>query len=426
MLALFLQGDRFTAEEKRKDFEYYDPITTGDSTLSAVVQSIVAAEVGYHEGRLRLLPPGPVRRPRQPARQHRRRAARRLHRWGVVARWSTGSAACATTAAGCASTPACPTAGDPDLPDHLARHPGAGDAHAIGCRLDVEAGRAAGAGRGARHELRRRRRDGARSSSPSTAHGAADRPGTLGNRPQTGGTRADGSRITPGVPDPMPAEGPEELPRARGGRRPVPRAQRSAVPTDAATPRRPPPCRRPRRRPRRTRARPDAPRSRRTRPSRRPGAPRGLNSKTSRVIRRRPEHLEAVGRGQPDGLGAEPAVAALGADEHPQVAGQRVEVDLVEHHLAHEGPLAASSMARSRRSGWSLRVAYQSRRRSSSGWGRSRLGRRLDAAGQPPHLGVGQDLRHHLDVAVAERAQGDQAPGDRRLRREVGDAAPGH
>ncbi len=47
VLALFLQGDRFTMEEKRKDFEYYDPITTGDSTLSAVVQSVIAAEVGY-------------------------------------------------------------------------------------------------------------------------------------------------------------------------------------------------------------------------------------------------------------------------------------------------------------------------------------------------------------------------------------------
>jgi len=49
VLALFLQGDRFTAEEKKADFEYYDPITTGDSTLSAVVQSVMAAEVGYHE-----------------------------------------------------------------------------------------------------------------------------------------------------------------------------------------------------------------------------------------------------------------------------------------------------------------------------------------------------------------------------------------
>ncbi|WP_083542163.1 glycoside hydrolase family 65 protein [Kribbia dieselivorans] len=49
VLALFLQGDSFTAEEKRRNFEYYDPITTGDSSLSAVVQSIIAAEVGYHE-----------------------------------------------------------------------------------------------------------------------------------------------------------------------------------------------------------------------------------------------------------------------------------------------------------------------------------------------------------------------------------------
>lgn len=49
VLATFLQGDQFTAEQKRADFEYYDPITTGDSSLSAVVQSIMASEVGYHE-----------------------------------------------------------------------------------------------------------------------------------------------------------------------------------------------------------------------------------------------------------------------------------------------------------------------------------------------------------------------------------------
>ncbi|WP_028707318.1 glycoside hydrolase family 65 protein [Propionicicella superfundia] len=47
VLALYLQGDEFTLEEKRADFEYYDPLTTGDSTLSSVVQSIIAAEVGY-------------------------------------------------------------------------------------------------------------------------------------------------------------------------------------------------------------------------------------------------------------------------------------------------------------------------------------------------------------------------------------------
>ncbi len=49
VLALFLQGNHFSDEEKRADFEYYDPLTTGDSTLSAVVQSILAAEVGYQD-----------------------------------------------------------------------------------------------------------------------------------------------------------------------------------------------------------------------------------------------------------------------------------------------------------------------------------------------------------------------------------------
>lgn len=49
ILALFLQGDQFSSEQKRADFDYYDPITTGDSTLSAVVQSIMAAEVGYQD-----------------------------------------------------------------------------------------------------------------------------------------------------------------------------------------------------------------------------------------------------------------------------------------------------------------------------------------------------------------------------------------
>ncbi|MFD6700815.1 MULTISPECIES: glycoside hydrolase family 65 protein [unclassified Microbacterium] len=49
VLALFLQGNHFTEAEKLADFEYYDPLTTGDSTLSAVVQSILAAEVGYQD-----------------------------------------------------------------------------------------------------------------------------------------------------------------------------------------------------------------------------------------------------------------------------------------------------------------------------------------------------------------------------------------
>lgn len=47
VLALLLASGEFTREEKRRNFEYYDALTTGDSSLSAVVQSIIAAEVGY-------------------------------------------------------------------------------------------------------------------------------------------------------------------------------------------------------------------------------------------------------------------------------------------------------------------------------------------------------------------------------------------
>ncbi|MFD3446403.1 glycoside hydrolase family 65 protein [Microbacteriaceae bacterium 4G12] len=49
VLALFLQGDQFTRREKLADFDYYDPLTTSDSSLSNVVQSIIAAEIGYRE-----------------------------------------------------------------------------------------------------------------------------------------------------------------------------------------------------------------------------------------------------------------------------------------------------------------------------------------------------------------------------------------
>ncbi len=49
VLAMFLLGDEFTIEQKRRNFDYYDPITTGDSSLSACVQSILAAEIGYQD-----------------------------------------------------------------------------------------------------------------------------------------------------------------------------------------------------------------------------------------------------------------------------------------------------------------------------------------------------------------------------------------
>jgi alpha,alpha-trehalose phosphorylase len=49
VLAMVLLGDQFSIEQKQRNFEYYDPLTTGDSSLSACVQSILAAEIGYEE-----------------------------------------------------------------------------------------------------------------------------------------------------------------------------------------------------------------------------------------------------------------------------------------------------------------------------------------------------------------------------------------
>ncbi len=49
VLAMFLRSERFPVDQKRRNFDFYDPITTGDSSLSSCVQAIVAAEVGYDE-----------------------------------------------------------------------------------------------------------------------------------------------------------------------------------------------------------------------------------------------------------------------------------------------------------------------------------------------------------------------------------------
>ena len=47
VFALYACGDRFSDEQKARDFEYYERITVRDSSLSACVQAIVAAEVGH-------------------------------------------------------------------------------------------------------------------------------------------------------------------------------------------------------------------------------------------------------------------------------------------------------------------------------------------------------------------------------------------
>jgi alpha,alpha-trehalose phosphorylase len=47
VLAMVVCGDHFTAEQKRRNFEYYEAITVRDSSLSAAPQAVMAAEVGH-------------------------------------------------------------------------------------------------------------------------------------------------------------------------------------------------------------------------------------------------------------------------------------------------------------------------------------------------------------------------------------------
>jgi alpha,alpha-trehalose phosphorylase len=47
VMALYARGDAFSDEHKLRDFDYYEQLTVRDSSLSACVQAIVAAEVGH-------------------------------------------------------------------------------------------------------------------------------------------------------------------------------------------------------------------------------------------------------------------------------------------------------------------------------------------------------------------------------------------
>jgi alpha,alpha-trehalose phosphorylase len=49
VLALFLLGKEFSLEQKIRNYDYYERITTHDSSLSPSIFSIVAAEIGYVE-----------------------------------------------------------------------------------------------------------------------------------------------------------------------------------------------------------------------------------------------------------------------------------------------------------------------------------------------------------------------------------------
>jgi alpha,alpha-trehalose phosphorylase len=49
VMAMLVRSEAFTAEEKARNFAYYEPLTVRDSSLSACVQAVLAAETGHLE-----------------------------------------------------------------------------------------------------------------------------------------------------------------------------------------------------------------------------------------------------------------------------------------------------------------------------------------------------------------------------------------
>lgn len=47
VLAMFMLDRDFSPAQKKQNFDYYEPLTTGDSSLSSSIESIVATEIGY-------------------------------------------------------------------------------------------------------------------------------------------------------------------------------------------------------------------------------------------------------------------------------------------------------------------------------------------------------------------------------------------
>jgi alpha,alpha-trehalose phosphorylase len=47
VMAMYSRGDAFSPEQKRRNVDYYEPLTVRDSSLSACIQAVMAAEVGY-------------------------------------------------------------------------------------------------------------------------------------------------------------------------------------------------------------------------------------------------------------------------------------------------------------------------------------------------------------------------------------------
>lgn len=201
VLAMFLHGDRFTDEQKRANFEYYDPITTGDSTLSAVVQSIVAAEVGYHELALDYF------------RQALYVDLGDLHgntvdgmhiasAGGIWSALTYGFAGMGDRNGRLCFDPRLPE-GWPALRFRLAWR---GSRMVVELRQDAITFTVVETGEESVHVRVRGQLHEVVEGTPVTVpldHQGPRIPGLLGDKPHLGGTRADGTKITAGVPEPM-------------------------------------------------------------------------------------------------------------------------------------------------------------------------------------------------------------------------------
>ena len=53
VLAMFLLDNAFSPEAKKRNFEFYNPLTTGDSSLSSCIEAIIAAQIGDMEKAIR-------------------------------------------------------------------------------------------------------------------------------------------------------------------------------------------------------------------------------------------------------------------------------------------------------------------------------------------------------------------------------------
>jgi alpha,alpha-trehalose phosphorylase len=48
ILLMLFMGDQFSLDQKKRNYDYYEPKTTHDSSLSPSIYSIIASEIGYH------------------------------------------------------------------------------------------------------------------------------------------------------------------------------------------------------------------------------------------------------------------------------------------------------------------------------------------------------------------------------------------